>query len=221
MDCSKWGQEMLNAAETGEVKKFIKAYQCPDADDINYADKYGVNSLWIAALHGHLQVVRFLLSQGKTDVNQAPPSSESDRLLGGSTPLIVASAWGHVEVVKELLSHPQTKVNQARTDTGETPLILASGNGRVEVVRMLLADRRVDPNIPETDTNNTPLMIAAYYEKIEVVKLLLKCPKVDIIIRNKNGDNALENAKKNGRFNAAIEQAFLSRQRLLWQGKTC
>jgi len=212
---------MINAAETGEVKKFIKAYQCPDADDINYADKYGVTSLWIAALHGHLQVARFLLRQKDTNVNQAPPSSDSDPLLGGSTPLLVASGWGHVEVVKELIAHPQIKVNQARTSDGYTPLILASLNGRLEVVRMLLTHKRVDPNIRRTDWKDTAIIIAAEHEWIEVVKLLLRCPKVDITMRNKNGDDALENAKKKGRFNAAIEDAILLRKTLLRQGNTC
>ena len=88
---------MLDAAELGDEEKFIKAYQCQDAD-INHGDRHGQTSLWLAASYGHLPVVNLLLKQADTKVNQA----ETRR---GTTPLYMASQWGHVEVVKALLAH--------------------------------------------------------------------------------------------------------------------
>lgn len=69
---------MLLAAESGQETKFIKACRCPGAD-INYADGKGQTSLFLASMHGRLEVVKFLLAKPGIDVNQA----DTD----GATPL--------------------------------------------------------------------------------------------------------------------------------------
>ena len=63
----------------------------------------------IASNEGHLDVVRFLASEG-ADVNQA-------RTTDGASPLYTASANGHLDMVRLLVSEGAT-VNQAATVDG-------------------------------------------------------------------------------------------------------
>jgi len=187
----------------------------PKTDPNQARPEDGATPLYIASENGVWTVVKELLTHPQTDPNQALTTD-------GVTPIWQASQNGHAIVVKELLSHPQTDPNQARTTDGATPLFSASALGHVDVVKELLADKRVNPNIRRTNLwKDTAIHMAAQKERVEVVKLLLKCPKVDITVRNIEGDNALENARKYGTFNAEIEQALQSRQTLLEQGHTC
>lgn len=164
-----------------------------------------------AASEGKVTEVQGLIGCPEIDINYAGSS--------GQTGLWNAAWKGHLEVVQLLLSTPGIYPNKATTADRVTPLFMASQEGHEDIVRALLADKRVDPNIPRTEWKDTPLIMAAIKERVEVVKILLRCPKVDITPRDKEGDNALDEAKKNG--NAEIEQAILSRKTLLKEGHTC
>ena len=76
------GEEMLEAAKAGNLETFEKAYQDRrPGTDINYADSNGQTSLYQAALYGHLQVVKFILRQTGTNVNQAQTTDGETRLV--------------------------------------------------------------------------------------------------------------------------------------------
>ena len=179
VDCNEWGKEMLLAAEMGEVKKFIRAVNCPGAD-INYQKSGGSGtSLWRAALHGYVQVVKYLLSIHQTDVKKGGGIHVVTGETGGSSPLFVASQFGHVEVVRALLANDKINVNQATTDDGETPLIMASQEGHVEVVRALLANLQINVN-QGNKNGTTPLFFASQNGHVEVVRALLAHSQIKV-----------------------------------------
>ena len=137
--------------------------------------------------------------------------------------LFQSSRDGNVEEVGNLLSSGVSPNCARDIDVfwwdKTTPLNVAVGHGHTDVVKLLLADSRVDPNTRRTDWKDTALIIAAKNKRVSVVKLLLRCPKVDTTYVDKQGDTALDEARKNG--NIDIERAIESRQTLLRQGHTC
>jgi len=143
--------------------------------------------LYIAAKHGHIEVVKALLAAG-ADPNQARDD--------GITPLFAASVKGHVEVVKVLLAGGADP-NQARAEDGATPLLVAAQDGHVEVVKALLADPRILPNKATAD-GATPLFIAAQQGYAEVVTALLDVGADPNLARDDDGVTPLLAAAQNG-----------------------
>ena len=181
---------------------------------INVVSEFGT-MLALAAVYGHVGVVRELLSIPGIDVNLAGAEEvtplylaafkghvEVVRLLlaarginpnlagpDGSTPLAVAAFLGHETVVKLLLAVSNIKVN-VRTDVGATALFFAVQQGHVEIVKLLLAVRGVNVNLPAKQ-DATPLIVAADYGFEEIVKLLLAAPHTDVNARKDDGGTAL------------------------------
>lgn len=107
-------------------------------------NKYGDTAVAIAALGGHLPVVRRLVDAG------------ANIAASGWNPLHYAAFSGHVEVVRYLVSRkaPLDKPAPNR----QTALMLAARNGHVEVVKILIeADAHMDLEDAE---GNTALSIA-------------------------------------------------------------
>jgi ankyrin repeat protein len=103
----------------------------PAAHGADGAADNGKSPLFFASQNGHMAIVKALLAQEATDVNQASTDN-------GFTPLYVASAEGHAAVVKALLRHHAIKVNQADKN-GQTPLMMAACAGHRACVEALLA----------------------------------------------------------------------------------
>ena len=64
--------------------------------DVDKVDDKGCTPLIMAAQNGHMEVVRFLVEEGKADVDKATTDD-------GSTPLLLAAQKGHTEVVRFLV----------------------------------------------------------------------------------------------------------------------
>ncbi|KIY67850.1 ankyrin, partial [Cylindrobasidium torrendii FP15055 ss-10] len=86
------------------------------------------SSMHIAATNGHTEIVRMLLGDSRTSVN------DTDR--DGLTALQCAVDQWHLQCVEILLQH-NADVNRAYPD-GSTPLHRAAGSGRPELVSLLL-----------------------------------------------------------------------------------
>lgn len=140
------------------VQRLLKA-----GSDVNAHRHDGnITALWIAASEGHLEVVRYLLSQNaELDVQ--------DEELG--TPLYVAAENGCSQVVRQLLEH-QADVNLAG-GLHRNPLNAASYNGHLEVVQLLLqAHAEVDPE--EEYRYGSALGASARKGHVDIVRLLLQ-----------------------------------------------
>ena len=81
----------------------------------------------MAAQNGHTEVVRFLVEEGKADVDKVNDNNQ--------TPINVAADGGRLEVVQFLLSKGADCT--IKDKWGDTPLESARGQGHHEVVALL------------------------------------------------------------------------------------
>jgi ankyrin repeat protein len=90
-------------------------------------EEEGSTALFKAAVYGHTDVVKLLLTEGNAEVDKT--------VNGGSTPLFIAAQFGRTEVVK-LLLRGGADTNIARND-GKTPLMIAKEEGHQAIVALL------------------------------------------------------------------------------------
>ena len=89
------------------------------------------DALFCAAIYGHLEVVRFLVSDGPLET-RALANCQDGRAL------IWAARYGHSEVVRFLVNEGPAETRALANCQNEQALILAAVNGRLENVRELL-----------------------------------------------------------------------------------
>ena len=121
--------------------------------DVNAENDDGVTPMYIAAAHGHTELVEVLADEGNADVNLGTPEDSTLQLVeawkddppweyvrgrkhGMVFPLYIAARNGKVDTVRALLQRG-AEVDQ-RTNRLETALGGASRDGRSEAVKILL-----------------------------------------------------------------------------------
>ena len=104
--------------------------------------------LHLACRNGHLEVVKYLVSEVQCDPNC--------RTQGNATPLHLACQKGHLEVVKYLVCEVQSDPNH-RTQQNETPLHFACLGGYFELVNYLLYSTAVKCEVIKNMTGHSPL----------------------------------------------------------------
>ena len=176
---------MLEAAREGrleDVQRLVRG----GAVDVGTGDEAnGQTALGVAAGNGHLEVVRWLVREGGSSVE------ERDR--GGWTALLFAAANGRLEMVRWLVREGGSSVEE--NNDGNTALILAAMNGHLEVVRWLVQEggSSVDEN---NNNGNTALLLAAMNGELEMVRWLLLEGGSSIDERNNDGDSLWELVSK-------------------------
>ena len=209
-------KELFDVCFRGDVKrlKHLKHLLGHEKIDINMASENGT-LLFLAALKGHTNTVRELLSVPRIDVNLAQKQGATalqaavqeghvkvvELLLcarginvnlarpTGVTALHIAVQTGRVEVAKLLLDKDGINVNPVQLG-GSTPLYIAVQNGHAEMVRLMLGVRGINVNQANLQ-GATPLLVAAHKGYEEVVKLLLATPGIDIDRQTDDGATAL------------------------------
>lgn len=155
------------------AKKSIDARSVDPLDPGLLEDLY--DFLFIAAKHGHTNIVSLILSQEGVDVNFISIYKE--------TPLSVASQEGHLELVKFLLSTEGIDIN---LDTGRrTALIMACRTGQFDVVQRLLDEPGIEVDT-STRYGRTPLFEAIDCESVAVAKYLLQRPGLHVNVNAMN-----------------------------------
>ena len=92
----------------------------------------GWTPLVLAALRGHVDMVRFLTEEAGANVDRA-----------NSVGSFWAACQGHLEVARILVEEKGADANKADND-GWTPLHASAANNRLEFVKWLVTKRGVD-----------------------------------------------------------------------------
>ncbi|XP_059455122.1 ankyrin repeat-containing protein BDA1-like [Corylus avellana] len=134
--------------------------------------------LHIAALHGHLEFCRLLLSKKPTF------AKDVDAL--GRTPLHLASAEGHIKIVQALLQE-NTDVCLASNRDERIPLHLAAIRGRIEIVKELISAR---PESIKVNLNGESVLhLCVQYNQLDALKLLVESASGDELFLNSKDHN--------------------------------
>ena len=149
--------EAAAAGNLGRVTQLI----AQDASLANAFSPQGFPALALAAFCAHLDIVKFLLSQG-ADANAVAQNAT------GYTALTASVTAGQVEITAELLAAGANA--KYRYGQGHSPLHSAAASGNARLVRMLL-DHGADPSA-QMDDGQTPLALAESKGHQEVVALL-------------------------------------------------
>ncbi len=155
-------QELINAAEAA-----LNA-----GANINYADSNGWTALMMAAVYGHIDIVRLFLEQG-ADVNHA------DTL--GYTALMWAAVYEHTEMVR-LLIERGGDVNGAN-NAGNTALMLAANAGHEDIARLLI-EHGADVNLVADRDGFTTLSYVIYKSTIPTAEELQRPNQLNLGIPN-------------------------------------
>jgi len=127
----------------------------------------GYTPLLLASYHGHLEIVKLLITVGNLQKDDMLLRSGSEmRNNNGETPLFMASYYGHLEIVKLLIALCCREDIMIKNNDGDTALFMASARGHLEIVKLLIKK------------GNLPLRI-----------------KEDIMMKNNNGTSAYNVAK--------------------------
>lgn len=178
---------------SGELVEFLLSHGA----EVNAKDKFGDTPLHAAMSNDSVEVVGSLIKYG---------AKIGARDFRGDTPLHLAAAWGSQKVAKLLLKY-KACIN-AKNKQDETPLHYAAGHDTWAtvtkdpegIVKVLLAANGADVNVNARDkSGNTPLHYAAkrIKEHPKVAQILLEYG-ADVEAKNKNGETALDIAKKCG-----------------------
>ncbi|RAL07966.1 ankyrin repeat domain-containing protein, partial [Aspergillus homomorphus CBS 101889] len=141
--------------------------------------------LFVAATHGHLEVVKILLEAEANPNRKSKPFEQ--------TPLLTAVINGRMGVVELLLGNLEVEVNSAGSGKNETPLHLAVQKSQEDVIACFLDDGRVDVNV-QSSSNRTPLHLAARRGISGIVKLLLNHHRTDVNLTDNKGETPLHSA---------------------------
>lgn len=121
--------ELHDAAALGNLDRMRQFVEADPALARSFSPD-GFPVVALAAVFGHLDVVRYLAGHG-ADINAASTNGSGYNALTG------AVACGHTEIVKWLLENG-AKPNYTYGPS-YTPLLTAAANGHLEIVKLLLA----------------------------------------------------------------------------------
>jgi ankyrin repeat protein len=150
--------------------------------DINLRDRFGFNSLHIAAEAGNLEMVQWLLGKGINIVDER----------NGYPPMILALRRHHMKIVDFFLERDSGAIRWTKSDMNLLHLI--SQLGIVELLPKLIAAGGFDPNALDGYGFNA-LHYAVAHGHTPFVAELLKLPGIDIFVHHTSGrpDDPTEN----------------------------
>ena len=189
IDTKSAGFSPLHCASDSElevVKVLVRA-----GAGVNVTDNDGRTCLFLAAIYGHTDIVRYLVGLPEVDVNHCDSNNE--------TALHCAVTEGHSDVVQVLIDAGADI--DTKNEDGYSPLHVASRSGALEVVKMLV---RGGAGVNVTDDDGrTCLILAAPNGHTETVRYLVGLPEVDVNHLDMNDCTALDYTEYSGRTEVA------------------
>ena len=184
---NKYNYLPVHAAVKNNDVPWLKCLIYDEHHDPMCIDGYdGRTPLHVACKHGHLTVVKDLLSLPSVN----PMCIDKN----GNTPLHIACVYGHLNVVEYLISLPSVDPMRIDKDSN-TSLHIACKHGHLTVVKCLLSLPLVDP-MSIDKYGNAPLNVAYNNVHPTVVNYLLSLPSVDLMHSDKSGNTLLHFACK-------------------------
>lgn len=119
--------ELVKASRAGDFDQVVKVVSNGREDVNDVGPQYHLTGLHLSSLHGHLDIVQFLLDNG------ADPDMLDD---WQCTPLHNAAGAGHADIVKELCESG-AKLDVRSSNRGKTPIEIARDKGKFEVIPIL------------------------------------------------------------------------------------
>ncbi len=179
-------EDFVRAAGDGKLLQMMKALR--HLNDLNQQDSNGDVALCQASKGGHHDICFKLVMEYKVNVNARDSQ--------GKCPIHHAAAAGHDKVV-ELFVHNGATVD-VTDDEGWSPLHHAAQSGSLNSVRALL--RKGVPLNAQTPNGDTATHLAVLSSKLslDVLKELSGWPGVRLDLKNKEGESALDVAKRSG-----------------------
>lgn len=219
-------------SEAREARALFWAARMSSSDSINLLLQHGTNPngigldrqtpLTISAQYGHLDTVRILLDEPRTEITMRGKSGRSalsfaagnghleivEALLESGafrpddqdntfwTPLFWAVQGDHASIVQLLLKQPSIDINQV-DKTGRSVLSWAAGEGPLRALKVLLRHSSVDLNLKDTK-GRSPLLWAAGNGQRQVVSILMHKTGIDKATKDNDRRNAISWACQGG-----------------------
>ncbi|MDR3001909.1 MAG: ankyrin repeat domain-containing protein [Fibromonadaceae bacterium] len=178
------GKTPLHLAATYNNNVEVAKILISNGAKVNATNKWGYTPLHNAATGESIELVRFLVLEGKADVEARDEQN-------GGTPLrTLVSNGKSIEIIKFLVSEGKANVN-AKDNGGTAPLQAAIMNGNIEFTKILIT-AGADVNV-KCDKGLTSLSFAIYAENVELTKILVDAG-ADVNARDNNGITPLHGA---------------------------
>jgi len=182
---------LLHAARIGnlsELETLLKQGVSPDSRSKDIA---GRSALIVAAIAGHVKIIKMLLESGAT---------VDDKDNKGLSALSWAVIRGHTEVVTALLNKG-ADIN-TRDKGGVSPVLYAIGVRKLSIVNLLVTNN-ADLEVLSYKNKMTPLLLAVENKDLESMKILIDN---GVKVNGKNQDNftPLMAAAEKGHFESVM-----------------
>jgi ankyrin repeat protein len=149
--------------------------------NLNERDNRMQTPLMLAAAHGHLHVVVWLLAQELVQTR--------DRDAQGRSAFLVAATGGHLCVVQELLRRDSASLSDQDLN-GRNAALLAALQGHASVVAWFMNHTCIDANARDKESQ-TILMIAAQKGDLGMLRVVCGHPRVHMDALDSAGHSAL------------------------------
>ena len=185
--------ELHEASRRGDLEEVKRLVEEKKLNPIEKGDKYGLNALYIAAVGGHLGVMKYYVSR------EYNPASEDT---SGMTCLHLAARFNRYDLVQYLVDE-QKMDPMCQLKHGTTPLHKACAGGSTSVVTYLV--HAMSKYLPIEDVlrckgqyGKSPLHYAANYGKLEIIEVLITKFNSDPLMTDDYGKIALHYAAHKG-----------------------
>lgn len=202
-------EQILLASNVGDLALIQRTMINSPSVDLNCCAENGATPLCCSSYHGHIHVVRFLVSRSAL-VDKRSSDSYS------VTPLYAASQEGHYDVVRFLV---ESGANcRARClQTGCTPLQIAAQMGHLSIVEFLAKEVGI-PALRNSGEGQKALVLALAKENYDIMRYLVKVHGIPLDFRIQCGMTPLCYAASRGN---ALLVAFLLEMGASPNGRAC